>query len=128
MASSPHTRKGSAEFATTQWSEVLEARDRDPSRARGALERLCGRYWYPLYAFTRRRGHLPEDAEDATQAFFAHLLGEEALSRVDPGKGLFRTFLLTSLVNFLNDERDRQRAAKRGGGSRALSWDTLAAE
>lgn len=107
---------------------VLEARHSDPARARAALERLCSRYWYPLYAFVRRRGHPPQDAEDLTQAFFAHLFGKEAFNQADQTRGLFRTFLLTSLVNFLSDQWDRQQAIKRGGHSQTVSWDALAAE
>ena len=118
----------SSDFLPTQWSVVLEAQRTQPQRAQAALERLCSLYWYPLYAFIRRRGHDREDAEDLTQSFFAHLLGKDALSRVDRSKGLFRTFLLASLVNFLNDERDRQQAAKRGGGKQIFSWDELDAE
>lgn len=119
---------GQAMFTATQWSVVLAARESDPERAQAALEQLCNRYWYPLYAFIRRRGYSPEDAEDLTQAFFAHLLRKQALHLVDRDKGLFRTFLLAVLVNFLNDQRDRQHAAKRGGGKPTISWDELTAE
>ena len=119
---------GSADFTTTQWSVVLDARHNDPRRARAALEHLCSRYWYPLYAFVRRRGHSAEDAEDLTQAFFAHLLGNDGLSRADRTRGLFRTFLLSSLVNFLSDQWDRHQAAKRGGGHRIVSWDAMTAD
>ena len=122
------TERGSSAFTATHWSIVLEAQQTDPQRAGAALESLCSRYWYPLYAFIRRRGHDPEEAKDLTQSFFVHLLSKHALDRVDRSKGLFRTFLLTALVNFLNDERDRQRAAKRGGGVRPVSWDELKAE
>ena len=106
----------------------MEAGHVDPQRARAALEKLCGRYWYPLYAFIRRRGYDRHDAKDLTQSFFAHLLNNDAFLRVDPDKGLFRTFLLAALTNFLNDERDRQQAAKRGGGRQIISWDELEAE
>src|SRR5438094_4213310 len=112
----PHSRdtgEVSVRFTTTQWSEVIEAQQTDPQRAGAALEKLCSRYWYPLYAFVRRRGHEAHDAEDVTQAFFAHLLSKDALNRVERSKGLFRTFLLSSLTNFLNDQRDRQQALKR---------------
>jgi len=120
--------EGSSGFTTTQWSVVLDARHTDPQRAQAALEKLCGRYWYPLYAFIRRRGHDPHAAQDLTQSFFAHLLGKDALSGVDPSKGLFRTFLLAVLVNFLNDERDKHQAAKRGGKNQIVSFDELTAE
>jgi len=128
MADPKETGEFSAAFTTTQWSEVLDARQTDPRRARAALENLCTRYWYPLYAFIRRRGHGPHDAEDLTQSFFVHILEHGALNKVDQGKGLFRTFLLSSLVNFLSDQRDRDQALKRGGGKEILSWDALTAE
>src|ERR1041385_926067 len=125
----PHeTGQFSAAFTTTQWSEVLRARQTDPQRARAALENLCGRYWYPLYAFIRRRGHGPHDAEDLTQSFFVHIFEHDALNKVDRSKGLFRTFLLSSLVNFLNDQRDRAYALKRGGQKEIISWDAMTAE
>src|SRR6266446_6648061 len=128
MPHSEETGGFSAAFRTTQWSEVLDARQTDPERAGAALEKLCSRYWYPLYAFVRRRGHEAHDAEDVTQAFFAHLLSKDALNRVERSKGLFRTFLLSSLTNFLNDQRDRRQALKRGGGRQIVSWDSLTAE
>jgi len=128
MPYSEETGGVSAAFTTTQWSGVLDARQTDPERARAALENLCSRYWYPLYAFVRRRGHGPHDAEDLTQSFFAHLLSHDALRSVEPAKGLFRTFLLSSLVNFLNDQHDRHQALKRGGGKQIVSWDALTAE
>src|ERR1044071_1418188 len=128
MPDSHETGQFSAAFTTTQWSEVLDARQTDPQRARSARENLCGRYWYPLYAFIRRRGHGPHDAEDLTQSFFVHILEHDALSKVDRSKGLFRTFLLSSLVNFLSDQRDRAQALKRGGQKEIISWDAMTAE
>jgi RNA polymerase sigma-70 factor (ECF subfamily) len=92
------------------------------------LERLCGTYWYPLYAHVRRRGHGPGDAPDLTQEFFAVLLRRNSLARVGPEKGRFRTFLLTALDYFLNDHFARQQAAKRGGGRWPIALDALAAE
>jgi RNA polymerase sigma factor (sigma-70 family) len=115
-------------FTTTNWSVVLEAGRIDSPRAKVALEKLCHRYWYPLYAFIRRRGHDPHEAKDLTQSFFVHLLTNEALTGLDRNKGLFRSFLLTVLTHFLNDEWDRQQAAKRGGGRQIVSWDNLSAE
>jgi RNA polymerase sigma factor (sigma-70 family) len=121
------TRQSPA-FTTTNWSVVLEAGQIDSPRAKAALEKLCQRYWYPLYAFIRRRGHDPHEAKDLTQSFFVHLLTHEALTGLDRNKGLFRSFLLTVLTHFLNDEWDRQQAAKRGGGHQIVSWDNLSAE
>jgi RNA polymerase sigma factor (sigma-70 family) len=89
---------------------------------------LCGTYWYPLYAFVRSRGSSPEEAEDLTQSFFAHLLEKDVLRHVDPSKGRFRAFLLASCKNFVWDERARERAKKRGGGAKLLSLDAGEAE
>jgi len=115
-------------FPTTQWSVVLAARGHTSAEARAALESLCSVYWYPLYAYTRSRGHDPETARDLTQAFFAHLLEQEILRPVDPAKGRFRAFLLASLKNFLAHERERAQALKRGGGVPTLSMDGEDAE
>ena len=115
-------------FPTTQWSVVLAARGHTGAEARAALESLCGVYWYPLYAYTRSRGHDPETARDLTQAFFTHLLEQEILRPVDPAKGRFRAFLLASLKNFLSHEREKAQALKRGGGVSTFSMDAEVAE
>jgi RNA polymerase sigma-70 factor (ECF subfamily) len=91
----------------------------------GDLARL---YWFPLYAYLRRKGHSPSEAEDLVQGFFARLLEKDALDAVDRSKGKFRSFLLASLKNFLSNERDKTQAAKRGGGRAMLSLDALDAE
>lgn len=91
----------SAEIATTQWSQVLAARDGSDTEARQALDVLCQTYWLPLYAYIRHRGSSPEDARDLTQAYFAELLDKDFLAGVDPSKGRFRAFLLASLRHFL---------------------------
>jgi RNA polymerase sigma factor (sigma-70 family) len=106
-----------AVFATTRWSVVLAAGCNDTTHARAALEKLCRTYWYPLYAYVRRRGHSPEDAQDFTQEFFARLLERHWLERADQQRGKFRSFLLSAMNHFLADEWDRARAQKRGGGS-----------
>jgi RNA polymerase sigma-70 factor (ECF subfamily) len=103
-------------FLTTHWSVVLTARSSDTPRAQVALERLCRAYWYPLYAYVRRRGHSVEDAQDLTQEFFARVLEHHWLARADQAKGRFRTFLLTAMERFLANEWDKVRALKRGGG------------
>lgn len=118
----------SERFATTQWTLVLAARDGTEGEAAQALEALCDAYWYPLYAYVRRRGHDQDAARDLTQAFFAELLGRDFLGSVDRSKGRFRAFLLASLGNFLSHERDRERALKRGGGVRPLPLDADTAE
>jgi RNA polymerase sigma-70 factor (ECF subfamily) len=103
-------------FATTQWSVVLTAGRGEFQLAQGALETLCQTYWYPLYAYVRRRGYSPADAEDLTQEFFAWLLERTWLEKADPQRGRFRSFLLTSISNFLSNEWDKARTKKRGGG------------
>lgn len=118
---------GSA-FVTTHWSVVLTAGRSDTTRAHGALSRLCETYWFPLYAYVRRRGHSPEDAQDSTQDFFSRLLAGNWVGDADRTKGRFRTFLLTALNRFLANEWDRARAQKRGGGAVSVPLDTAVAE
>lgn len=115
-------------FATTHWSVVRAAGRSDSTRARAALETLCRAYWYPLYAFVRRLGHTPHDAEDVVQAFFALCLEKNYLAAVEQAKGRFRSFLLIALKRFLANEWDKARARKRGGGARPISLDALTAE
>ncbi len=115
-------------FVTTHWSVVLTARQSDTSRAQAALERLCQIYWYPLYAYVRRRGHSVEDAQDSTQEFFARLLAGNWVGDADRTKGRFRTFLLTALNRFLANEWDRAHARKRGGNVVSVPLDTAIAE
>jgi RNA polymerase sigma-70 factor (ECF subfamily) len=117
-----------AEVATTQWSQVLAARDGSDTQARAALESLCQTYWQPLYAYIRAQGHGPDEACDLTQGFFTEFLDKDFLSSVDPDKGRFRSFLLASLRHFLSHERDRERALKRGGGAVTLSLDLTTGE
>ena len=115
-------------FATTRWSVVLAAGRKDTTLARAALEKLCQTYWYPLYAYVRRRGHSPEDAQDLTQEFFARLLERQTLAHADPNRGRFRSFILTAMNHFLVSEWKKARAKKRGGGCSVLSLDWAAAE
>jgi len=107
-------------FVTTHWSVVLTAGRSDTTRAHAALEKLCRAYWFPLYAYVRRRGHSVEDAQDLTQEFFARVLERNWLARADQAKGRFRTFLLTAMERFLANEWDKVRALKRGGGVRNI--------
>ena len=109
-----------ARFATTRWTVVLAAGQKSDANAADALATLCQTYWYPVYAFVRRRGHNPDDAQDLTQAFFARLLEKQVIPRADRERGRFRAFLLASLRNFLYNEHDRQTARKRGGDRRVL--------
>lgn len=103
-------------FATTRWSLVAAAGRADAPDGRAALADLCRLYWYPLYAYVRRRGHAAHDAADLTQAFFARLLEKGALGAADPARGRFRTFLLTACQHFLANEHQREAALKRGAG------------
>jgi len=115
-------------FATTNWSVVMAAGDITAPESASALQQLCQSYWYPLYAYVRRRGFSPEDAEDLTQEFFHHLLASDWLVRADPNKGRFRTFLLCGIQNFLGNEWQRMRRLKRGGGHQTIPLDALEAE
>jgi RNA polymerase sigma factor (sigma-70 family) len=115
-------------FPATHWSVVLAARGGDETDSMRALEALCRAYWYPLYAYLRRQGHSPHDAEDLTQGFFARLLEKRYLDAADQEKGRFRSFLLMALKRFLAKEWERNRAQKRGGGKATLSLDTEIAE
>ena len=115
-------------FATTHWTVVLEAGQRHTPQSDLALEELCRAYWFPLYAYVRRRGHTREDAEDLTQAFFASFLAKNYLEGLDAERGRFRAFLLASLKHFLANEWDRARRQKRGGGVIHLSLDWQTAD
>ncbi|HVV69996.1 MAG TPA: sigma-70 family RNA polymerase sigma factor [Verrucomicrobiae bacterium] len=107
---------------------MLTAGDTQSPDSVRALESLCRAYWYPLYGYIRWRGHGAHEAEDLTQAFFAYLLEKKALGKVDPAKGKFRSFLLASLNNFLNNEWDKAQRLKRGGGAEIFSFDGVPAE
>ena len=103
-------------FATTRWTQVFTARDKESAQAGNALEALCRAYWPPLYLWLRRQGRTDHDAQDLTQEFFARLIQKDWLAAADREKGRFRTFLLVAFKRFLADEWDRTRAQKRGGG------------
>ena len=111
-----HTLPGASQFPTTRWTMVAAAGDPQRKDARSALVSLCESYWYPLYAYLRRRGYPADQAQDLTQEFFVRVLEGRYLDRADPEKGRFRSFILTSLKFFVADEEDRQHARKRGGG------------
>jgi RNA polymerase sigma-70 factor (ECF subfamily) len=111
-------------FNTTHWSIVLACSGKnDANQAQEALAKLFQTYWYPLYAYTRRRGYGEQDAEDLVQAFCLHLQEKHALAKADPERGKFRTFLLSSLQNFLANEKARAHAQKRGGGREMIFLD-----
>lgn len=117
-----------AHFATTRWTLVLAAGARPSLQADEALAELCRCYWYPLYAYVRRRGHSKEDAEDLTQSFFASFLSKNHLRHLAAEKGRFRAFLLASLKHFLANAHDRSQRLKRGGQATHLSLDWQSAD
>ena len=121
------TPSGAGQFATTHWSVILAAGDSAAALHEPALSTLCRTYWFPLYAYLRRRGYDSHQAEDYTQGFFAGILERKGLRKADPKCGKFRSFLLASLKNFLADEWDRSHARKRGGEKTVLSLDFDAA-
>ncbi len=122
------TRTRGDYFATTRWTLVLAAGKRSSPQADLALEELCRTYWYPLYAYIRRHGHVREDAEDLTQTFFARLLARNYLEGLRSEKGKFRAFLLAALKHFLANEWNRANRQKRGGGLIPLSLDWQSAD
>ena len=132
MTSTEHTKDSPPAaggiFTPTHWSVVVAAGRNDSTHARVALEKLCRAYWPPIYAFVRRQGHNPHDAQDLTQEFFARLLEKNYLAEVDRSKGRFRSFLLASLKHFLANEWDKSQAQKRGGGQVWIPIDAASVE
>jgi len=124
----PHTeelRNQRSDFTATRWSVVVAAAgDRAGTGAHRALGELIQAYWFPLYAFVRRQGEMPAQAEDIVQEFFTRLMEKEYLAQVDRSKGKFRSFLLAAMKHFLSKERDKSRAKKRGGGKKIIAFDT----
>src|SRR5260370_2751398 len=108
-------------FTATHWSGVLMAGQACSAQGAEALEKLCRTYWYPLYAYVRRQGHSPHDAQDLTQEFFARLLARNYLGTVGREKGKFRSFLLAALNHFMANELDRARPVKPGDGRVLIS-------
>jgi len=123
----PETGYG-AQFAATSWTNVLTAQRGGSPEAAAALEKLCRTYWYPLYAYIRRKGCDPHKAQDLNQEFFYRLIKENYLGAVDRRRGKFRSFLLAALNHFLSNQRDYERAAKRGGRYTLISLDDTDAE
>lgn len=119
---------GGRQFATTQWSIVLKAKEPGQGEGRLALEQLCQSYWQPLYSFVRRKGYDPQTAADLTQGFFTHLLEKQILEKSAQHRGRFRSFLLACIQNFISNEHDRENAIKRGGAVKQLSLDVDQAE
>ena len=123
----PTTDPRGESFQTTRWS-LIAAANGPSSEKNDALAELCAAYWFPLYAFVRRRGHSADDSADLTQGFFTQLLEKENLAAADPSRGRFRSFLLSSLTNFICNESDRAHAMKRGGNQKTVSFDVGDAE
>jgi RNA polymerase sigma-70 factor (ECF subfamily) len=115
-------------FRTTRWTVVLAAAQGDSPSAEEALAQVCRTYWYPLYAFVRRRGYDAHEAQDLTQEFFARLLEKNGLNSVDRAKGQFRSFLLAALKHFLDNEWDKAQTQKRGGQYEFVPWDEFTGE
>lgn len=124
----PTDNPSPGQFPTTRWSRVIAAGNRDALGNGDALAGLCNAYWYPLYAYIRRRGHTPEQAQDLTQEFFAYVLERDLFAKADPDRGRFRSFLRAVCDHQLADLYDRQKAQKRGGGRTPLPIDALEAE
>ena len=120
--------RGAVSFDTTRWSVVAAAGNHLSPHAKEALETLCRAYWYPLYAYVRRKGLAVADAQDVTQDFFRRLIEKNDLESVDRGKGSFRSFLLASMNHLLANEWDKARTLKRGGGHQIISLDAEEAE
>jgi len=121
-------RRSHTAFTTTRWSLVVAAADPGHPQSAAALSELCAAYWYPVYAFLRRRGFQADRAEDLAQEFFAGLLEKQSLKAARPERGRFRSFLLTALKFFLSHELERANARKRGGGQRLIPLDADTAE
>ncbi|XOV70615.1 MAG: RNA polymerase sigma factor [Verrucomicrobiota bacterium] len=115
-------------FATTLWTQVKAATDPEKTRGWDALQILCERYWYPLYAFARQLGNDRESARDLVQGFFERLLSRQYLAQADPMRGRFRSFLLGAFKHYIQNQWNKQRALKRGGGTELVSLDALSGE
>lgn len=117
-------------FATTRWSLILSSANSESGeqKAREALGELCRTYWRPIFSFVSRRGYSPEDAQDLTQDFFVMILETHWLQNADPNRGRFRSLLLKSLQNFLNNAAEKAHTRKRGGDVQFVSWDEWMAE
>jgi RNA polymerase sigma factor (sigma-70 family) len=116
------------DFPVTRWTLVRAVQDGDPATVEQAMAQICERYWYPIYAYLRRSGKAAHDAEDLTQAFFAHLIASDAIPQVRQEGGRMRSFLLGSLKHLLSDQARHDNAQKRGGLERHVSFDEMEAD
>lgn len=121
-------RTHTAQFTTTRWTVVLAAGQQDTGASQAALESLCQTYWFPLYAYLRRRGYPKEQAEDYTQGFFVHVLEKRSFRKASPENCRFRTYLLSSLKNYVTDQWRAAQTQKRGKGKQILPFDVEDAE
>ncbi len=120
--------KANDEFKTTHWSLVVSSREKDSVTRRDSLGELCEAYWYPLFAYLRRKGHGPEEAADYVQSFFVELIDKDFLEAVSPEKGRFRWFLMSAIKRFVGKDKEKQSAQKRGGGLKLFSLNIDDAE
>ena len=125
MSATNSNQQGAGCFASTEWSLVLAAGHRSTPEAEQALAKLCATYWPPIYAYLRRKGYSTTESEDLTQSFFARMLEKNYFQDASRERGTFRSFLLTSLKNFLANEWDRARAQKRGGRFQIISLEEI---
>jgi len=128
MSSQVDSEEAPRAFPNTRWSVVLAATQRPSSESAAALETICHAYWYPIYAYVRRFGHSPHDAQDITQEFFCRLLEKRWLDSANRDKGKLRTFLIVVLKHFMANEWRRASAQRRGGGHTPVTFDTAFAE
>ena len=128
MSSRTSTGAGPRAFPPTRWSVVLAAQQPQSPESAAALESICLAYWYPLYAYVRRAGQSPHDAQDLTQEFFCRLIERHWLEAADREKGKLRTFLMVALKKFMCNEWRRASAERRGGGRASVPLDTVFAE
>ncbi len=128
MSHPAFSRDASRLFPHTRWSVVLAATQRSSPESAAALEAICRAYWYPLYAYVRRSGQSPHDAQDLTQEFFCRLLEKRWLAAANPDKGRLRSFLIVALKHFMSKEWRRASAQRRGGGQTPVPFDTAMAE
>ncbi|MBS0263754.1 MAG: sigma-70 family RNA polymerase sigma factor [Planctomycetes bacterium] len=128
MPLNPADGPSPAHFPTTRWNLVLQSGNPQAPLAQESLAELCGSYWYPLYAYIRRRGYGPDEARDLTQDFFARALEKGLLAEADPTRGRFRAFLRAVCAHFLANRRDWDQAQKRGGGRTVVPIDSVDAE
>jgi RNA polymerase sigma factor (sigma-70 family) len=128
VSKSTPERTSSGQFPSTHWSRVVAAGGAGGPKARESLAALCNAYWYPLYAYIRRRGYSTEQAQDLTQDFFTRILEKGLFAEADPGRGRFRSFLRTVCSHYLTNRRATAKTLKRGGGRPAISIDAAGAE